>query len=80
MLRSSSRTAPLAYCHRMQRGPLVADHTDVNLWDPATFAAGIPYDAFATLRIDAPVAWHTEPARREGGREGPGFWLSLIHI
>ena len=63
----------------MQRGPLVADHTDVNLWDPATFAAGIPYDAFATLRIDAPVAWHTEPARREGGREGPGFWCITRH-
>ncbi len=63
----------------MSRRPLVQDHVDVNLWDPATFAAGIPYDAFATLRSEAPVAFHPEPSRREGGREGPGFWCLTRH-
>ncbi len=59
--------------------PLVHDHVDVNLWDPATFAAGIPYEAFATLRREAPVAFHPEPARREGGKTGPGFWCITSH-
>ena len=63
----------------MTRRPLVQDHVDVNLWDPATFAAGIPYEAFATLRKEAPVAFHAEPPRREGGREGPGFWCITTH-
>ena len=30
--------------------PAVADYCDVNLWDPATFAAGVPHDASAVLR------------------------------
>lgn len=63
----------------MTRRPLVHDYVDVSLWDPATFAAGIPYEAFATLRQQAPVAFHPEPARREGGREGPGFWCITTH-
>jgi cytochrome P450 len=61
------------------RGPLVHDHVDVDLWDPATFAAGMPDDAFAVLRRDAPVAWHPEKPRREGGHSGPGFWCITTH-
>jgi len=63
----------------MDKRPLVRDHVDVDLWDPATFAAGIPYDDFAVLRAEAPVAWHEEHPRREGGRSGPGFWCITTH-
>ncbi len=63
----------------MARGPHAHDFIDVNLWDPATFAAGMPDDAFATLRHKAPVAWHPEPARREGRADGPGFWCITTH-
>lgn len=52
---------------------------DVDLWNPATFRHGPPYDAFTTLRREAPVAWHPEPPRREGGRPGPGFWCVTRH-
>ena len=61
------------------RSPLAADHIDINLWSPATFADGPPYEAFAALRANAPVAWHREPPKREGGREGPGFWCVTKH-
>ncbi len=61
------------------RFPRVADHVDVDLWDPANFAAGMPDDAFTTLRRDAPVAWHDERPRREGGHAGPGFWCITTH-
>ena len=59
--------------------PAVADHTDVDLFDPATFARGVPHDAFATLRRDAPVAFHLEKPKRAGGRQGPGFWCVTTH-
>lgn len=63
----------------MERSPLAADTIDINLWSPATFAGGPPYEAFAALRRQAPVSWHLEPPKREGGREGPGFWCVTRH-
>jgi cytochrome P450 len=59
--------------------PLARDHIDVDLFDPALFARGIPYDAFAVLREHAPVAFHEERPRRAGGRPGPGFWCLTRH-
>jgi cytochrome P450 len=38
----------------------------VDLADPATYASGMPYDAFRELRRRAPVAWHPYG-------DGPGF-------
>jgi cytochrome P450 len=38
-----------------------------------TFLNGQPYDAFARLRADAPVAWHPEPNGL------PGFWAVTRH-
>ncbi len=63
----------------MDRRPRVSVHVDVDLWDPATFASGIPYEEFAVLRSEAPIAWHEEHPRREGGRSGPGFWCVTTH-
>src|SRR6478672_6604412 len=42
--------------------------TEIDLYDPDVYIEGLPYDAYATLRREAPVYWHREP---EGG---PGFW------
>jgi cytochrome P450 len=39
------------------------DLTDLDMW-----ARGVPYEEFARLRYEAPVAWSDEPAG------GPGFW------
>jgi cholest-4-en-3-one 26-monooxygenase len=44
----------------------------IDLTDPVTFADGIPHDAFARLRREAPVVWHPE-------RSGPGFWSVTRH-
>jgi cholest-4-en-3-one 26-monooxygenase len=44
------------------------DHLD--LVDPDTFATGLPLDAFATMRDEAPVFWHDQP-----GSWGEGFWV-----
>jgi len=38
----------------------------VDLADPDTYVAAMPYEAFAELRTRAPVAWHPY-------RDGPGF-------
>lgn len=57
----------------------MADYVDVDLFDPHTFAEGVPHDAFAVLRSQAPVAFHTERPKREGGRPGPGFWCVTTH-
>lgn len=59
--------------------PLARDVIDVDLFDPATFAGGIPYEAFAALRAKAPVAFHEEKPKRVGGRPGPGFWCLTTH-
>src|SRR5215475_1061009 len=42
------------------------DLTDLDMW-----ARGVPYEQFARLRSEAPVAWSDEP---DGG---PGFWSVL---
>jgi cholest-4-en-3-one 26-monooxygenase len=44
----------------------------IDLTDAATFADGIPHDAFARLRREAPVVWHPE-------RDGTGFWSVTRH-
>ena len=41
--------------------------TEVDLFNPDTYIEGVPHDAFAVLRREAPVHWHREP-------DGPGFW------
>ena len=38
----------------------------VDLADPDTYAAGMPFDAFRKLRECAPAAWHPY-------KDGPGF-------
>ena len=52
----------------------------LRLGDPDTYAKGMPYETFARLRREAPVAWIDEPARPEHGVEaGPGFWAVTRH-
>jgi cytochrome P450 len=46
---------------------------DVDVLDPAIYARGIPYAAFARLRAESPVHWHPEP----GGR---GFWAITKYV
>jgi cholest-4-en-3-one 26-monooxygenase len=41
---------------------------DVELHDPDVWVRGVPRDAFALLRREAPVHFHAEP-------DGPGFWV-----
>lgn len=45
--------------------------TDVDLLEDA-WAEGVPHEAFALLRREAPVFWHPEP-------DGPGFWAVTRH-
>ena len=40
---------------------------DINVHDPDTYVAGIPYEQFRWLRAHSPVHWHAEP-------KGRGFW------
>jgi cytochrome P450 len=48
------------------------------VFDPATYVAGVPFEALARMRQAAPVAWVPEiPVL--GWDEGPGFWLVLRH-
>lgn len=52
----------------------------LRLGDPDTYAKAMPYETFARLRREAPVAWIDEPARPEHGVEaGPGFWAVTRH-
>ena len=52
----------------------------LRLGDPDTYAKAMPYETFALLRREAPVAWIDEPARPEHGVEaGPGFWAVTRH-
>jgi cytochrome P450 len=48
------------------------------VFDPATYTAGVPFDALARLRRDDPVAWVPEVPVL-GWPAGPGFWLVLRH-
>jgi cytochrome P450 len=48
------------------------------VFDPATYVAGVPFDALARLRRDQPVAW-VEEVPVLGWPAGPGFWLVLRH-
>ncbi|MBX7433995.1 cytochrome P450 [Mycobacterium sp. Y57] len=48
------------------------DIAGVDLTDPATYAAGMPHDAFRELRRRAPVAWHPHG-------DGPGIWVLTRH-
>jgi cytochrome P450 len=45
----------------------------LDVFDPRTFAAGVPHEALRQLRDTAPVSWQAEP---EVGiwPAGPGFW------
>jgi len=49
----------------------------IDLTDPRTFAGGIPHDAFARLRREAPVVWH--PEHPDGPGKGAGFWSVTRH-
>jgi cholest-4-en-3-one 26-monooxygenase len=47
---------------------------DIDLINPDTFEAGLPLEAFATMREEAPVFWHEHP-----GTAGDGFWVITRH-
>jgi cytochrome P450 len=48
------------------------------VFDPATYVAGVPFDALTRLRRSHPVVWVPEiPVL--GWPAGPGFWLVLRH-
>src|SRR6478736_3721233 len=40
----------------------------LDLLDPDLFVQGVPYDYFARLRAEEPIAWHEE-------QDGAGYWL-----
>jgi cholest-4-en-3-one 26-monooxygenase len=46
--------------------------SEVNLMDPAWFAAGPPHELFARMRAEAPVRWNRLP-------DGSGFWSLTRH-
>ena len=48
------------------------------IFDPRTYAEGVPYGLFARLRREAPVLRMEEPAVL-GWPAGPGFWAVLRH-
>ena len=47
---------------------------DIDLINPDTFESGLPLEAFAAMREDAPVFWHDHP-----GTAGDGFWVITRH-
>ncbi len=47
---------------------------DIDLVDPDTFENGLPLEAFAAMRDQAPVFWHEQP-----GTWGEGFWVVTRH-
>ena len=48
------------------------------LFDPATYAHGVPYELIAEMRAAAPVQWVEEPSVM-GWEKGPGYWAVLTH-
>ncbi|MGC0314363.1 cytochrome P450 [Kitasatospora acidiphila] len=48
------------------------------IFQPATYADGVPYELFRELRAAAPVCWVAEPAVGEWPA-GPGYWAVLRH-
>ncbi len=48
------------------------DQLEVDLLPQSIWEEGVPYEAFARLRREAPVYWHEEP-------DGPGFWAITRH-
>jgi hypothetical protein len=51
------------------------DLTDLDMW-----ARGVPYDEFARLRREAPVAWHDEASPAPGARRRvPASRRALMH-
>src|SRR5262245_44266199 len=48
------------------------------VFDPSTYAEGVPFEALTRLRRECPVVWVEEPAVL-GWQAGPGFWLVLRH-
>lgn len=57
--------------HHSPVGPL-------EIFDPRTYASRVPYDLFAQMRSETPVAWIDEPAIL-GWPEGPGYWAVFCH-
>jgi cholest-4-en-3-one 26-monooxygenase len=46
--------------------------SEIDIYDPANYEAGVPHEMFATLRREAPVFWHEHP-------DGGGFWCITRH-
>ena len=44
---------------------------DIDLVDPDTFENGLPLEAFATMREQAPVFWHEQPGTCVTGPPAP---------
>jgi cytochrome P450 len=72
-----------AHEHPVQRGTTISSGPGgrgCSLSSPATYAAGVPYDEFARLRRDAPVAWIDEVPRwlhsstGSAATQGGGYW------
>ena len=51
---------------------------DIDLFDPRSYARGIPHAAFARLRAECPVYWQQERALL-GWPAGPGYWAVTKH-
>jgi cytochrome P450 len=63
-----------------QEGSMTTTFAHLRLGEPDTYAEAMPYETFARLRREAPVAWVDEPARPERDVEaGPGFWAVTRH-
>src|SRR4051794_2861492 len=63
-----------ARCRKVESVLLLGlvDLSDVDIYDPANYADGVPHEMFATLRREAPVYWHDHP-------DGGGFWCITKH-
>ncbi len=58
--------------------PTVETDPGADIFDPRTYAHGVPYAAFARLRRTAPVTWVEEKAVL-GYPAGRGYWAVLRH-